>query len=237
MTTTTPSQTSFIGLLENLRDEARTFFRQEMQLVKSEMSEKFSHFGRNAIWIVGGALVAYAGVVLLLGAFGFLLAYLFTGLGLPSGMAEFAGLGIVGLLVAAIGAVLAVKSLKALSHESLVPEKSLHSLEAIGSGTRAPATTHLAVEKTVVKPKQPQPSSDELELRLGSTRLHIEETASEIKRRVSPRYLKRQVVTHVRQHPWQAGLVAAATSFAGWLMLRRKRIRNRVRYSRVAARA
>lgn len=115
-------------LLKELRDETTTLLRQEVDLAKTEMSEKASRFGTNV-----GAL-AVGGAVLFLGALALLAAVVY---GLTSLLDQFMSLGVaiwlapllVGLVLAGIGYSLTKKALDTLKQESLAPRKTAQSLQ------------------------------------------------------------------------------------------------------------
>lgn len=115
-------------LLKELRDETTTLLRQEVDLAKTEMSEKASRFGTNV-----GAL-AMGGAVLFLGALALLAAVVY---GLTSLLDQFMSVGVaiwlapllVGLVLAGIGYSLTQKALATLRQESLTPRKTTQTLQ------------------------------------------------------------------------------------------------------------
>src|SRR6478609_3950880 len=59
-TTTYPRENhSLLGLIGGLREDVRNLFHEEVQLAKTELSEKASHFGRNAVYLAIGEAVGY----------------------------------------------------------------------------------------------------------------------------------------------------------------------------------
>src|SRR3954465_1290204 len=130
---------SLFGLFGDLKDETKTFIREEVQLAKTEISEKISKMGRNAVSLVIGGFVAYAGVIVFLGGLGLLLAFAFEKLGLPSAMSGFLGLAIIGLLAAGVGYAFIAEAIKSFSSESMSPEKTIETLKDIkGHEARKP---------------------------------------------------------------------------------------------------
>lgn len=115
-------------LLKELTSETSTLLRQEVDLAKTEMTEKASRLGTNL-----GAL-AVGGSVLFLGALALLAAVVY---GLTSLLDQFMSLGvavwlaplIVGLVLAAIGYSLVQKALETLKRESIAPKKTTESLQ------------------------------------------------------------------------------------------------------------
>ena len=115
-------------LLKELTQESRTLLRQEVNLAKTEMSEKASRVGANL------GEVAVGGAVAFLGAIALLLAVVY---GLTSLLNQFMSLGvaawlaplIVGLVLAAVGYSLVKKALATLKQESITPQRTTQSLQ------------------------------------------------------------------------------------------------------------
>ena len=99
---TSPSKTSIFGLIGELKDETKTFIKEEVQLAKAEISENISRMGRNATALAVGGFVAYAG---------------------------FIGFAIIGLMAAGIGYAFIAESLKSFSRSSMKPEKTIETLK------------------------------------------------------------------------------------------------------------
>ena len=115
-------------LLKELTHESSTLLKQEVNLAKTEMSEKASRVGTNL-----GA-VAVGGAVALLGAIALLLAAVY---GLTSILNNFMNQEvavwlaplIVGGILAAVGYSMIKKALDVLKRESLTPQKTTQSLQ------------------------------------------------------------------------------------------------------------
>src|SRR5437868_4269761 len=52
---------SVFNLMRDLMDETRRLIRQELALLKSELSEKISYFGKSAVVLGAGAGMGFAG--------------------------------------------------------------------------------------------------------------------------------------------------------------------------------
>jgi hypothetical protein len=102
-------------LIGDLAGETRTLVRQEIDLAKTEMTEKAAFVGKNA----GAA--ATGGMVVLMGALP-IIAGIVIALGHQIGYATAAF--IVGVVLVAIGAFMTLKALKALKSEPLAPVKT-----------------------------------------------------------------------------------------------------------------
>ena len=119
---------SIVQLLRELTTATRTLLKQEVDLAKTEMTEKASRVGTNLGALAVGGAVAFLGALALLAA----MVY-----GLTSILSKFMSLGvavwlaplIVGGILAAVGTSLVKKALATLKRESLTPEKTTQSLQ------------------------------------------------------------------------------------------------------------
>ena len=107
-------------LFGELAEETRTLLRQEMDLAKTELSEKAAFAGKNAGFAAAG------GLVILMGALP-VIAGIVIALGHAIGYATSAF--IVGIVLMAIGAFLTMKALKAFKSEPLAPVKTQRQLK------------------------------------------------------------------------------------------------------------
>jgi hypothetical protein len=115
-------------LLKELTQESSTLLKQEVNLAKTEMSEKASRIGANL------GEVAVGGAVALLGAIALLLAAVY---GLTSILNNFMNQEvavwlaplIVGGILAAVGYSLIKKALATLKQESITPQRTTQSLQ------------------------------------------------------------------------------------------------------------
>src|SRR3954454_12968446 len=106
-------------LLSDITGETVELVRQELGLFKAEMQEKLSRAGIGAALLGAGALVAYSGWLFLLLAAVYALALV-----LPPWAAAL----IVGVLVLAIGGVLALVGKNRMRADALAPERTMRSL-------------------------------------------------------------------------------------------------------------
>lgn len=120
---------SIVTLVKNLRDETTTLLKQEVDLAKTEMSEKAAKIGRNVAYLAVGGLVAYAGVLFVLLGLSLLVSWGLERAGLSREVALWLGPALIGLLVGLVGFVLVQKARHTLSNESLKPEKTIQSLK------------------------------------------------------------------------------------------------------------
>lgn len=108
-------------LFADLARESSTLLRQEVQLAKTELSQKAGQVGRDVASLAIGGLVAYAGLLAILAAVIIGLA----SAGLPWWLAAL----LVGIVVIGIGYGLIQRGLTALKREDLAPRQTLESLQ------------------------------------------------------------------------------------------------------------
>lgn len=119
--TASPGRDSSIGgLIGGLAGDVQDLVRGELALARAESEEKLQRVLTASISIGGGALVAFAGLVVLLQAFAFLLAYV-----MPMWIASL----IVGAAIVVVGGVIARSALASLTLKSLTPTKTADNLK------------------------------------------------------------------------------------------------------------
>ena len=107
-------------LLGNVATDLQDLVRGEVRLARAEIDQKLDRLISAAIWLGGGALVAFAGlVVFLMGAAAIL------GLFMPAWLALF----LVGAAIVIVGALVARSGLEQLSLKTLVPDQTASSLQ------------------------------------------------------------------------------------------------------------
>ena len=114
------SPSSLGEIVGGLATDVRDLVRGEIALVRAELNQKLHRVILAAIWLIGGALVGFAGLVVVLEGIAAALA-----LAMPTWGAAL----IVGLIIVAIGAVLAKSGLAMLSLKTLTPDRSSASLQ------------------------------------------------------------------------------------------------------------
>lgn len=127
-TNTETSSHSLIGLLQTLRDESTTLLRQEVALAKAEIAENVTRAGKNAASIAVGALVAYAGGIVLLIGLGLLLGTALVRAGIDEDLSQWLAPAIVGAVVILIGWAMVAKAKRALATHNLAPRETIESL-------------------------------------------------------------------------------------------------------------
>ena len=110
---------SITTLLSDLASETILLIRQEMALLKAELSEKFSRVGQGATALGAGALIAFSGWLVLLAA---------AVLGLATVVPAWLAALIVALIALAIGGALVFIGKSRFDADSLMPRRTLRSL-------------------------------------------------------------------------------------------------------------
>jgi len=120
---------SLAELMRQLRNEFTLLVRQEVALAKTEASEKVSRLTRNGIYLAAGGMVAYAGLIILLLAASAALYVMLVAFGLSHATSGWLAPLTIGAIVALVGYVLIQKALSTFRDESMVPERTMHSLQ------------------------------------------------------------------------------------------------------------
>ena len=108
-------------LFSELARETSTLVRQEVNLAKTEMTQKAGRVGKDVGFLAIGGAIAYAGLLAILAAIIIALA----DLGLPWWLSAL----LVGLVVAAIGYFLIQRGRNALKQEDLAPTQTIETLK------------------------------------------------------------------------------------------------------------
>jgi hypothetical protein len=108
-------------LFASLARDTSALVRQEVDLAKTEMTQKATEAGKDIGYIAAGGAVAYVGLIVL----AFAVVYVLAELGLPLWAAAL----LVGLVIAGIGYFLVQKGLTALKRTNLKPRETVESLK------------------------------------------------------------------------------------------------------------
>ncbi|MEA2562276.1 MAG: hypothetical protein QOH06_3780 [Acidobacteriota bacterium] len=115
-------------ILRDLRDETSQLLRQEVDLAKTEMSEKMSRLGTNVGSVATGGAVLFAGALVLLAALTLGLIALFSQF-MDRDVAMWLAPLLVGGVLAFIGYGMVKKALQALKQEGIAPQRTTQSLK------------------------------------------------------------------------------------------------------------
>ncbi len=107
-------------LFAELTKQTTTLVRQEVQLAKTELSQKATEAGKDVGFLGAGGALAYAGLLAIIAGIVLALGEL-----IPLWVSAL----LVGLVVAAIGYFLVRKGLNALKQGALVPEQTIQTLK------------------------------------------------------------------------------------------------------------
>ena len=107
-------------LFAELAQETSTLVRQEVNLAKTEMSQKASRAGKHVGALAAGGAVAYAGLLAILAGLIVLLDEV-----MPLWLSAF----LVGVVVALVGYLLVRRGLDALKREDLAPRETIETLK------------------------------------------------------------------------------------------------------------
>jgi uncharacterized membrane protein YqjE len=109
-------------LLAGLARDVQQLIRGEIALGRAELDEKLQRMMRSAVWLLGGALLGFSGLVVLLEGVAGILA---STLVIPPWAAAL----IVGVVIMALGAAFAYSGLAAMSLKKLAPERTVTNLQ------------------------------------------------------------------------------------------------------------
>ena len=213
---------SLFGLFRSLKENIRDLARTEVALAKKEMIDKLSSYRSHAITLAIGGAIAYGGLIVFLAGLGLLLAWGLQNAGLEPMLANFIGLGAVGLLVIFVGAIMVLIASKGFSKESLAPEKTLETIRHL-KGTEQPSfAERLTKEKATAKAHTPKRSAEEMQREAIATEDRIGRTLEEIAYRTSPARVKERATAQIQAHPYRCSLLALGTGLLSSLMLTRR---------------
>ena len=107
-------------LFSELAQETSTLVRQEVNLAKTEMSQKASRAGKHAGIMAAGGALAYAGLLAILAALIVLL---------DNVMPLWLSAALVGVVVAVVGYLFIRRALDALKREDFAPRETIETLK------------------------------------------------------------------------------------------------------------
>jgi hypothetical protein len=108
-------------MFAELSRETRTLVQQEIQLAKTELTDKAAKMGKGAGLIVGGGLLAYGGLLAIIAA----VVLALIALGLPAWVGALVG----GILIAGTGHLLIRSGLAAFRAQELKPSQTIETLK------------------------------------------------------------------------------------------------------------
>ena len=109
-------------LFSELTQEMTTLVRQEVDLAKTEMTDKFAKMRRDVIMIAAGAMLAWAGFLTLIATVILVLTQL-------AGMSAWLAALIVMVIVLGLGVAFVLYGIENLQHMSMVPKQTVKSVK------------------------------------------------------------------------------------------------------------
>ena len=106
-------------IIGNIAIDVGDLVRGEIRLARAEIDQKLDRLIVAALWVIGGAFVTFAGLVVLIQAAAVALSHV---------MAVWAAFLIVGLLIVVVGGLLARSGIAMLSLSNLAPKRTAASL-------------------------------------------------------------------------------------------------------------
>jgi hypothetical protein len=215
--TNSPRTEKFFSLVGDLQDDVKTLIKKEIELAKAEMSEKISAMGRNAVFAaIGGVLALMAAFMLMLGL-GAIFARLLIGAGLSAAAAYFIAYMGLALILGGVGYAFIQKAISAFKKISFAPEKALVSVQAA-------EPVPIEIKRKFKQEKADhKASSDDLQSEVIAARTRMDDEISELKSRLTPRYMARSFLAGLKHHPLRAVIISAAsTGLGGYLYYRKQ---------------
>ena len=127
------TQQSIGELFGDLSRDTATLIRQQMELARVELSQRFSRLGKSLGGVVLGGALATGGLLSIIA--GIVLAI--AALGVPAWISALA----VGSFVALIGYVTAQQAISSISREDLTPHATIQTLKESAEWVKSPTKT------------------------------------------------------------------------------------------------
>lgn len=214
-----PETETVFELAGDWKTDVVNLIKKEIQLAKTEVSEKVSCIGRNSVFIAIGGVCALMALFIVFLGLGALVAYGLRAAGLSVGMSYFLGYCGLGLLLAIGGYLLIMKGIHAITSAGVAPEKTISSIRAMKGETPA--------EKALATPPARPKSSEQLKQEVEVTRTRIEKEVDEMRHRVTPRHIAKTAWAMSCEHPVRIAVVSAVTGLSSFFIFK-WRMRSRV---------
>jgi hypothetical protein len=201
-------------LASDWKSDVINLVKKELDLAKTELSEKFACLGRNGAFIAAGGVCGLMAVFILLLGLGGLIAWALRKAGLNIGLSYFIGYCGLGLILAASGYMLIMKGIHAITSAKLAPEKTLATIKEMKGETAS------AIPARKIEIKEPKRSSDELKREVEITQSRLEDEAEEIRERLKPKYIAKTAWAMTREHPVRIALISAVTGLSSFALFK-----------------
>jgi len=192
-------------LLDHVRSDVCLLLKEEIQLAKTELTEKESRLKRSMLLVVVGLISAYSAAIVLLIGIAILIALGLQATGLSPLLSV--GLGAIAIFVLVGGAsyLLLRKGVAALG-ESLLPEKTLQTLG-------------LEVKQDSAAAPKDLRTSEELQSQVERRQDLLRQNIDTLKERVVSK--RRSLAHEVKQQPFRMIYIAAMTTVASYQIVKR----------------
>ncbi|MBA2114655.1 phage holin family protein [Bremerella alba] len=117
------------SLVKEIRDESIELFQQEVELARTEMMEKFAVVKDRTVSIGIGAVIAFAGAIVLLMGIAQAISVVLVYAGMAAVVATWLGPVLTGLVVLLVGGAMVMSNKNKLEEETVVPEKTVQSMK------------------------------------------------------------------------------------------------------------
>jgi len=115
-------------LFTELTHETRTLINQEIELAKTEISDKISRMTKDVVAIAIGAFVGYTGVLVLVAAI-----VLALGMAIPLWVSAL----VVGIVISGVGVFMLMKGIKDLKASRMTPERTAETIKETAKWAKA----------------------------------------------------------------------------------------------------
>src|SRR5215218_3605879 len=119
-------------LFSDLSQQTADLIRQEMQLAKAELSDKFADVGRHAAMIAAAAVFGVAALLALTAGIVLLL--------IEFGVTPWLAAGITAVVMGLVAFLLAQSGIAALRKKSITPVETMHSIKETSQWLKNPST-------------------------------------------------------------------------------------------------
>jgi hypothetical protein len=211
---------SISGILHALTEKAKELIRKEVQLAKTEISQRISEKSKDAAQLAIGGLVAYTGLLVFFIGVGYLAAWALALAGLQPMLAAFVGLSSVGLVIILVGSGLLFKAKSSLAKRNIKPVHVTGSLQEIKSEQYK--TGYQSVSKLAASPSSIPSASANPKSEVDEAKAQMGRALHELRSRLSPHEMKERVKHRIESEPYSAGVFAIVAGLISGLLVRRR---------------
>lgn len=193
--------------------------KKEIDLLKTELSEKVSCLGKQGALIAAGGVVALVGAIFCLIGVATLIAFALHQAGLSVGMSIWISFLVFGLAIAGTGLFLLKSGLAALKQTSIAPTETIATVKEIAQRDVSAAGIVASADIKSEKGDKTRKARAEAEEKIGKVASGFEE----IQARMTPKYMWSAACTAAKRRPRMTASIAGAVVSLGYLALRHHR--------------